>query len=352
MKRISLGFATIFLLNFGLVGCGGTASAPFNNEVFNVSATKYLYIVSGTCYGGGVAPSAGPANTIAKFDLTTGALIKVVLDYNALSPGDSPVSIAEYDNTRLLSLVENTAGRRIDIVNKDGSGYATYLTSAAALTAALRSIVMLSDFSILVSKSTAIEKFTSGKSRVMSGANPFINAPAAPCAASITLISSAVSAPSGHVVFTHAAATPNNIIGVIKPTGYAVAADCVDGQAAPATTALPTRAMFHSSGKLLVSYGSTTLANNYIYSYDFNTTTGDISSPTVAFNDAGTVVNGPSCMAEDTTNGDVFVANVTSTHNTIERFRYSSGTLTRATGQTFIPSFIYTRCVADMKVMN
>lgn len=331
--------------------CADQSSAPFNSSQ-QLSAKKYLYVLSGACYGGGVTTATGPSNTLVRFDLTTGNLDKVILDYNQIAPGDSPVSFSDFDSNRLLVLVENTAGRRIDIVNRDGSGYATYLTNATALSAVMRAISILPDFSVLVSKSSAIEKFNAGKSRVTSGANPFVNAPAAPCATATTLISSVTThSSSGKIVFTHAAATPNNKVSVISSTGYVAAGNCLASIAAPATTALPTRAIFHSSGKLLVSYGSTTTASNYIYSYDFNSSTGALTNATAVYDDGGLVINGPSSMAEDAATGDVYVANVTAAYNTIEKFHYSGGTeMTRDVGPAFIPYSVYTRCVADMKV--
>lgn len=346
VKRTVASISCLFLAS-----CGNGGSAPFNNSVFELDSTKYLYVASGSCYGGGVATSAGPANTVAKFNLSTGQLEQVIIDYNQVAPGDSPVSIYNYDNDSLLVLIENAAGRRIDLVKKNGSGYSTYLTNAAGLSAVLRSLVILSDFSLLVSKSSAVEKFNAGKARVTSGANPYVSAPAGTCATSTTLISSAIAHSSGKIVYTHAGATPNNKIGVISSTGYSTAGDCLSATAGPTTTSLPTRALFHSGGKLLVSYGSTTLTSNFIYSYDFDGSTGAISNPAVAFND-NSIVNGPSAMAEDPATGDVFVANVISSFNTIEKFHYSNGTLTRASGNTFIPSGIYSRCVSDMKVMH
>ena len=348
--RSFIGLAGALLLG----ACGETASAPFNDSAFSSTPeeAKSLYVVSGACYGGGVTTAAGPANTVTRFNLTSGSLEKVIIDYNQLAPGDSPISIHDYDADRMLVLVENAAGRRIDLVNKDGSGHATYIVNATALSAVLRSLVMLTDFSLLVSKSSAIEKFNAGKARVMVGANPFISAPAGACATSTTLISSIAVHSTGKIVFTHAAATPNNKIVVINANGYTVAGDCLSGTAAPVTTSLPTQALFHSNGKLFVSYGSTTLTSNSIYSYNFNGTTGAVSGAAAAYNDGGGYVNGPSTMVEDPTTGDVLVANVTSTFNTIERFNVNGGLLTRVPGQTFIPYNAYTRCVSDMKVMQ
>lgn len=336
-----------------MVGCGETGQGPIGDAIEAASggARRSLYVASGACYGGGVATAPGPANTIVKYDLSTGALKQVVADYNQISPGDAPVSFVEYDANRLLVLVENAGGRRIDLINKDGSGGSAFLINATALSAVMRGMLLLPDSSLLVSKSSAIEKFTGAKARVTSGVNPFVNAPAAPCATSTTLISSIATSPSGKILYTHAAPTPNNILGVIKSTGYAVAADCLASSPAPATTALPTKAIFHSSGKVLVAYGSATLASNFIYSYSFNDATGAISGAAVAFNDGGAYVNGPSTMAEDPASGDVFVANATSTYNTIERFRFAAGALARVPGATFIQPSAYTRCIAHVGVM-
>jgi len=334
-----------------ILGCGDGRSSPFNFSAYNVSSQYSLYVASGSCYGGGVATSAGPANTIAKFNLTSGQLDDIIIDYNQVAPGDSPVAIYDYDDSHLLVLIENTAGRRIDKIRKDGGGYTTYLTNATALSAVLRSFILLSDLSLLVSKSTSIEKFNGAKARITVGANPYVSAPAGSCATSTTLISSVTALSSGKIVYTHAAATPNNKVGVIAATGYTGAADCLSATAGPTTTALPTRALLHSGGKLLVSFGSTTLASNFIYSYDINNTTGAITNPLVAFSDTS-YVNGPSSMAEDPETGDVLVANVTSTFNTIEKFQYTSGTLVRASGATFIPSNVYTRCISDIKVLH
>lgn len=335
-----------------LSSCGDQASAPFNDATLGNLNAKSLYVVSGSCYAGGATVSTGPANTISKFNLSTGQFERVVIDYNQIAPGDTPIAIYDYDSTRLMALIENTGGRRLELVNKDGSGNTTYLMNTTALSGVVRSFALLSDLSLLVSKSTAIEKFNSGKARVMIGANPFINAPGGTCATSTTLISSVTAHSNGKIVYTHAAATPNNKIGVISSAGYSVVGDCLGGTAAPVTTALPTKAMFHSNGKLLVSFGSTTLTSNFVYSYDFNPSTGALSNATAVYNDGGAIVNGPSTMVEDPSTGDVFIANATSTYNTIEKFHFISNALVRASGPTFIPYSAYTRCVSDMKVMQ
>jgi hypothetical protein len=211
---------------------------------------------------------------------------------------------------------------------------------------------LLPSGSLLVSKTTAIEDFASNKSRITQGANPYVNAPAGACATSATLISSVTALPSGKIVYTHAAATPDNKFGVISSTGYASPTDCLAAQTAPNTTALPTSAIMHSDGTtLIVGYGSTTAASNYIYTYTLNNSTGAISSPVAAFTDF-TIVNGISAMAEDSTTNIVYVANATSTSNTVEAFTLSGGTMTRIGSTPYLESSVYTRCVSSMIVSS
>jgi hypothetical protein len=354
MMKVYLSLFSFLGLGAGIAAfvaaCGGSGSAPFNSQAFNEDKKNYLYVASGACYGGGVATTAGPSNTVARYDLKTGTLDKVVIDYST-QPGDQPVAMSEFDDTRIQVAVENAAGRKVQLVRKDGGGATDRIVNATALNGIIRGFAFLNDFSVLVSKSTAIEKFGPSTARVLQGANPFVNAPAAPCATSTTLVSSVAVSTTGKIIYTHAAATPNNRIGVIRDTGYAIAADCLASVAGPTTTALPTRVVFHPDGRLLVAYGSTTAASNFIYSYTFNDTSGAIAGATVAYNNNG-IVNGPSSMAVDPDTKDVFVANVTAGFNTVERFTYNAGVLTRVPGPSFILAGAYTRCIADLKVMK
>jgi hypothetical protein len=204
-----------------------------------------------------------------------------------------------------------------------------------------------------VSKSNSIEKFSVAKARVLQGASPYVNAPGLGCATSTTLISSVTTLPNGKILFAHSAATPNNKLALISSTGYATTADCLTSQAAPNTTAMPSALLFHSSGKLLAAYGSSTASSNFVYAYDVDMIANTISNPTAAFNDASTV-NGPSAIAEDPTTGEVYVANGNQNFNTIEKFTFDPTTklLSRVPGQPFLGSQIYTRCVSDMKVLT
>lgn len=351
MKQLSQ--ILLFALAFTATSCGQQQSDELDpgTAANGSSSSESLYVASGGCYGGGVTLSAG-SGTIAAFDPATGAFRRVVVDYASYSPGDTPVAIADYDATHILVAVENTSGRRVDLVSKFGQSVSTYLSNSTALNGVLRTSKFLDDGSLLISKSTAIEKFTPAKGRVLQGANAFVQAPASTCATSATLLSSLDTLSNGKILLSHAAATPNNKLILISKSGYATTADCLNTQAAPTTTAMPTAVLTHSSGKVLVSWGSTTAASNFVYSYPVNATTNAFGTPVAAFSDNGVLVNGPTAMTEDAFNGDVYVANGLSTMNTIERFSFDStaGTLTSKSVR-FGPN-IYTRCVSAMKAIR
>lgn len=337
----------VLLTTLLVVACGELpATEGFNSSLSN----RYLYVASGACYAGGAAVSAGNA-TIAKFDLETGAYAGTVFDYNKLGNGDQPAAIANFDDSKILVAVENTAGRRIDLISRDGSSFTTYISNATALSGILRHITVLSDFSLLITKATAIEKFTVARTRVTQGVAAFINAPAAPCATSTTAMTSTAVLPGGAIVYTHAAATPNNRFAVISSTGYAAPANCLASQAAPTTTALPTGSLYDAAtGKLLVSFGSTATASNFVYSYNVNPTTGAVSGATAAWTD-NAVILGPSSMLQDPETGAIFIANGSSAHNNIHKFNLASdGTLVKTAAAPFIATNVFTRCISSMEI--
>jgi hypothetical protein len=345
---------TVTLLGLAIV-VSGCAKKGVSTDALNAapsSSGNYLYVASGACYGGGVTTS-NPSYTVAKYNLADGSFNSLVVDYNSFSPGDIPMGVVDYNSTEILVLIENPAGRRIDVVEKAGNNaVSTYLTNSTALNSVMRGMFRLANGCLLVSKTTAIEDFASSKARILQGANPYVSAPAGSCATSTTLISSVAALPNGKIIYAHAGATPNNKFGVISSTGYASASDCLGAQTAPNTLALPTSVVVHEDGTtLFVGYGSTTAASNAVYSYTVNPTTGAITNPVAAFTDF-TVVNGISAMAEDPSTGNVYVANATNTANTIEQFTSSNGVLTRVGSAPFIPSTVYSRCVSSMMISS
>ena len=308
---------------------------------------RYLYVASGSCYAGGATVTAG-TGLISKYNLATGELVDVIADLSRTSVADFPVDMKDYDDDYLAVLVENattTTYRRIDLVPKDGSHPPSTLTyGGGGFSSVLRSLALLEDGSALVSRSAAIAKLN--PSFGLANAS-FVSAPGGLCATSATLLTDVIELPSsGKLLFTHAGATPNNRIGMLSADGTT----CLTGSAGPLTTSLPTDIMQHSSGRVLVAYGSATAASNLIYSYvideTLDTFTGSLSYSNSSF------VNGPTRMAEDPETGDVYIANGTSTLNNIEKFSYNSTTmaLTRTQNYPFIQYSGPTKCISGMVI--
>lgn len=105
-----------------VVGCAPLESG--DDEGSASSSGPYLYIASGTTYAGNGITAATASNTVVRYKLN-GGFDALVMDYTA-NPGDSPVGLADYDADHLLVLVENTSGRRIDKVAKDGSSSSSF----------------------------------------------------------------------------------------------------------------------------------------------------------------------------------------------------------------------------------
>lgn len=306
----------------------------------------YIYVASGTTYAGNAIVMSTPVNVVSRFQ-ADGTFDRIIRDYSA-SPNDTPIALAPYDADHILVAVENAAGRRIEIVAKDGSSFTTWVSNTVALTTQLRDMISSGDGGVLVSKGGAIEKFSSAGARVLSGANPYVNAPAAPCATATTLITRMALGPSGSIFFGHAAASPNNKIDIINPNGYSVATDCYAGLAGPTANHWPTALLYHSSGYLLVAFGNNTGPINQIYSY--TVTSNSISAPVQAFNNSS-VLQGISYLTEDSS-GNVYAAAASSSFNTIEKFTFNptTETLTRVGTVPFIGPNIFTRSVSAILI--
>lgn len=321
-----------------------SACAKFDDAVNGIETDPYsgtyLYIASGTTYAGNAVTMGTPSNTIARY-FEDGTFDRLIMDY-ATSTGDTPVSMINYSSTHILVLVENTSGRRIDYVAKDGSGSNTFLTNSTALNAVMRQLAAAGDGGFLVSKSSAIEKFTSGKSRVTMGASSFVSAPAGGCATSTSLITSIAVGPSGSIFYGHAAASPNNKIGVISSSGYASAANCLAATAGPSATHFPTSLLYHSSGKLFASFGHNTGPVHEVYQY--NVTASSIGGAVSVFNNTS-VLQGASAMAE-MPDGSILIANAATSFGNIERYTYDGTSLTRVGNTPYIPASVYTKSVS------
>ncbi len=347
-SEMRLSLITFFLLITAAPGCGKLQNGFIN---MSQSGERFLYVASGTCYAGGVVGTAG-TGLISRYSLEDGKLESEVINYGTVSPSDMPVGLARYDADRLLVGIENANGRRLDLLNVRTGAIEPFYVNATVLATQLRALTSLPSGGYLVARSTMIEKFSSFKTRVLTPNNlAFVNAPAGACATSTTAMVGATEVSGGKVLYIHAGVSPNNKIGMTSASGYSSAADCLTTQAAPATTALPTSIITHSSGKVLVSYGSTTGPSNSIHAYDVDANANTISGATASYANSS-VVLGPSAMVENTTDQSVYVANAAAGAESIEKFTFdsSSKTLTRVGGSPFISTSLNIRCVSGMAV--
>lgn len=349
---------------------------------------RYLYVASGLCYSGTgntTYTATTASNNIFRLNLETGAYEGRVADFTKTTEaaGTTPVSIANYDDTRLLALLEHTGQRRIELIEKKISGerqtfYNNTSTTApiGALQSAARFITTVSD-GFLLSRTTAIEKMDLGRARrTGTGTNAWVQAPGGACSPSTVNITSLLTYPTTtnttgyNIIYTHsqnASSATNNRIGVIAgDTGWTGSAGCLDDQSTVAAAAYPTSSVYLSGAKrLAVSYAGTNVAlQNSIHTYaiDDTATSNIISDPVNSFENSG-VIYGISAMAWDEENENLYVAtggSVTTNFTTgnvpynIEKFSYNSTTKTfsRVGNTTFYPGNLETRCISSMFIGN
>ena len=332
-----------------------------------VTTSKLLYVSSGLCYSGTgnttfTAATAG--NIIYTVDLTTGNPT-IISDYNTsvASAGDTPTSIVSFDGDNLLALVENATSptyRRLEKIPKKGGVRIPYFGNATTLSSAVRALFRDTSGNLLISRTTAIEKLNSTPARQTIGAaTSWITAPAGSCTTSATFLTSIVSTNTGKIIYTHANAAQNKV-GVIKSTGYSVAADCLAGNAAALVNAYPTASVYiATSNKLLVLWaGLTAQANNYVSMYDFDETTGLLSNETVAFQDTS-ILYGGSAMTYDPDTSTVYIATANSTSTTVTNYNIehftvdtSARTLTRIGTVPFATGWYGSKCISSMYIGN
>lgn len=376
------------LKNVVVLGSALCALSACQKELETPSKARYLYVASGACYSGtGNTTYTGTtaSNVIFRLNLETGQYEGRIADFTVASeaPGTTPVSIIDYDEDNLLVLLQHASLRRIEMVKKtlDGERQVYYNnTSNAAPFGALQSNVVdmrKVDDGLLISRTTAIEKIDTGKTRKTgSGTNAWVQAPGGACSTSIVNISSLIAIPttantSGYNIFyTHsqnASSATNNRVGVINgDTGWNGTAGCLDDQSTVAAAAYPTASAFMSTyGRLVVSYAGTNVATQnslYTYAVDQAATSNIISDAVNSFEDTG-VMYGASAMVFDDTTGYLYVAtggsiaaNLT-TGNVpykIEKFSYNATTqkFTRAESSSFYTGNIESRCISSMFIGN
>lgn len=358
--------------------------SPIQESISTVSTARHLYVAAGLCYSGAgntTFTNVTATNSVYRIDLATGLKDIELADYNS-SPsqfGDTPVGLANIDSNNLYILVENTTtagARRIEKIEKKANASRTlFSNNTTALSAVLRDMHGLANGDLLISKSSAVEKITANNSRITKGANPYINAPAAPCATSTTLMSKILTLNNGFIAFSHAAAAQNRI-GFVKAEGYATGGDCTPAVAAPNANSYPVALTYDSATTtLIVAYsGNATTADiNSIYAYTLAETPTSVTvSATNKIYDAnayGTdhsyLLYGISAITYDSTDKKLYVATAINTSTTIanysiEKLSFDStklGTdnknvLTKDTTPSFYPYGSDTKCISDMIISD
>ncbi|WP_374034673.1 hypothetical protein ACES2I_01785 [Bdellovibrio bacteriovorus] len=354
-------------------------------ELEEASKPRYLYIASGACYSGTgntTYSATTSSNVIFRIGLETAQYEGRIADFSSVldAPGTTPVSIVDHDDEHLLALLEHTGQRRIELIKKDllGERQTFYNNTSAtapigALQSAARYLLSVVD-GLLISRTTAIEKLDTGKSRETgTGTSAWVQGPGGSCSASTTNITSLATYPTSsnaagyNIIYTHSqnASSANNRIGIMNGlTGWNGTTGCLAAQSGPALTAYPTASVYMpDSGRIAVAYaGISGSMLNSIYTYEVDETANTISDPVNAY-EVPSVIYGASAMVYDEVEGHLYVATggaVTTNFTTgnipynIEKFTYDSTTktFTRVGSTSYYSGNLETRCISSMFIGN
>lgn len=333
---------------------------------------KYLYVASGLCQAGQntTFTATTASNLVYRLAVETGqrADTGALADYNKLpaSFGETPVSIAPFDDDHLLVLVEKAGARKVEKVSKSVDAPRVTLTSDTGLLAnTLTRLVPGVGSSFVVARVNGMGLMTS--MGLTAQANFVTNNPGAPCGTSNAKYASIQVTKEGHILFVNSAAN-NNRIGVIRKTGGT--ASCLSGLNAPQTGAWPTAIQYiASANQVLVAYaGNTTLDDiNSIYVYDLteDATSATLSNPVQVYDASefpGTypyLLYGISAMAHDSESGHLYLATAITANSALANFNYviekftydpTTKSLTRIGDAPFYGYGADTKCISEMFV--
>lgn len=402
------------------VSCQKASEDPPAPSVEVEVTPKKLYVSSGICNSGSGVTTyvvATASKMITQWDTETGAYGGVFLDFNSGSfiASSAPQNILD-DGDNMFVVVEHaTAANKqiIKVPKSDPNNYSTYYANATTLSAVLKGFARDTDGSIIVGKTTAIEKITAAQARATIGANPWINAPGGNCGASITNMTAvAVMTPltaagytSGKIIFAHGAgAAATNRIAIVRDNGYIGATDCLAGaqtnlaghvpasnrpsriMAFNATGPSPTSIVYiplatptaTASGRIIVTYSAAQVSNSAagVYNLNHGIVAWDVledavggvtltTAPVVLWDDIS-VVYGASAITYDPTDSSLYVgvggepgigvaayATAGVGYN-VEKFHYdvAANTLTRVTvnNRSFIHGDATTKCITGLAV--
>jgi hypothetical protein len=352
-----------------LSGCFGSSE----EEAAAVTTPRYLYVSSGACFSGNATAQNG-SRTLVRYNLTSGSTTpEIMYDFNADPALPTPTAIKDDGDYILVATADNAAAgptggdKAIYRINKTSKSKFSYYQDTTVLTTGnvIRHLNTgtYGGSTLIISDATKIEKVSrTSFTRILAqlaAVTAFINAPnGGSCTTMATNLNGSFETTSGRIVAIQGAA--NGRIGVFDKDGVdVIATDCNQGVAMAnsglfvAATGQPTSLLLHSSGKLLMSAGSSaTNASNAVLAFDFDdsSTATPITSQTLAYYLPTVGLNQPSAMAEDVTGGKVYLASYAS--GTIESFTFDSSTKTLTRVATAIPASAYTNCVSGMFVGN
>ena len=357
-----------FLLTFSVIssliflGCQKKVA----DTASSTSTSKYLYFSAGGCYVGtltGTKPvSTTASGLVNRVTLDTGQIQGIpTFDYYQAGLNLWPVGIADYDaNYFLVNMMSSTAGFRVDKVKKSGvQEKVDYFTDVSNLNSYLRNINVLSDGSVLISRSTMVEKYNNSLARVQNTtalASYMSNPAGAACTGSATLISAVVPLPNSNILYAHAGGATNNRVFVIDKGGYDAAADCLggvtfSGTSSPATVAVPTAAVLIPGTdpyQIIVATASSTAGNDQLWLFTVNSSTNAVTYVKSLYNNIS-FVKGVSAMTYDSSTSTLYVANGSTTlGNTVEKFTYDSAAQTLTRTGSFLGLNLDSQCINSM----
>jgi len=410
-KKLFLKFVLILLAT---TSC---SKAVEEEALQSLLTTEKLYVTTGACNSGNglTTYTTTATRTLEAYNIYNGQHETTLLDYNSagtFAGGTHPKKMLDRGDY-IFVLNENsttTSERKIIKVPKSNPlNYSNYYLNPAVFNGAMNALNIDSEGSMLISKTTAIEKINTTPIRIPAGANPWVNSPGGNCATSNSFISSVLTLPpisgstTGKIIYAHQGNTAAlNRIGIISSSGYYSASDCLTGlqinsithtkatNVSPGPVAFninstsPTSMVLipYSSGtitsKLIVSYSNGQTSNNNAGTYNLNhglviwdivepdTTTASLTNPTILY-DNTSFLFGVSTMAYNSNDGYLYVATagepgaVNQTTNgygyNIEKFALNIDqdghvTLNRVTynNQPFIKGGAYTKCISDLAI--
>ena len=405
------------------MGCQKSSDATTAPSAVATVVPKTVYVASGACFSGAgttsyvaAAGATAASKIISKYNADTGDSTGIFLDYNLgyFVAGTAPTTMIDLGDSIMVSNENGVAGNRaiVTLPKSDPTAFKTYYANATTLSAQLRHFARDSDGSLLIARTSAIEKVTNAPQRAIVNTFPWVTPTAGTCGASNTQMSavalipaySAGGATNGKIIFAHAGgAAATNRIGIVQESGWSanVAIDCLASSqtnvphgfasnipqrtfataaVGPSPTAMvyiPTTSVASITGRLIVAVANNVTANSAagvynfnhgIVSWDVNETaygTVTISNPFILFDNAS-IVYGPSAIAYDAASSSIYVgvggepgvaaANF-ATNNVpynIEKFTYSisANTLTRVSvnNKPFIQGTAITKCVSGIVV--